>query len=627
MTQQESFDIVDLIEKNPITRLSKTYQSNLIRKIQESFGDNQQQLFVASFFTYLNYNSKCDFIIDLDNVWKWLGFSRKDPAKRILEKHFRKEKDYKILLHQVVEKVHGGNNKEQIMMNIETFKKLCLKAGTKRADEIHDYYIKLEEIMHQLVHEESAELRLQLEQKDTLLVEQKEQSELEKRELFEKTIVEQLPRNTQCIYYGHVDNVDLNGKKIIKFGMSNDFGNRLKQHKKTYNNFRLINAIKVPNHIEIENCIKKHPDLKRRLRIVTIDNIAHRELICIDPDSKDPEFSLEKFEAYIKEIIDQNVYNLENYKKLLTRVEDLESDNYTKDQRIKELESQIQKLQSDKNKYALDPYLQRKITKENNSETMHGYTLFAFRCNSENPDIGTGTFKVDMCKNLTLEMREKTYKTVCPDGNIVKKELIKHPFLEKTFVYLLKRHLTNLNKETYTGSINDIQTIFNIISKLETLIINNDLFNLLNFLENKTIALEHNNPEIPFVRKAKRSIDQIEPTTGKVLCTFESIEAAGRALGLTTGTAIGVALRNKSLCKGYMWRYSGITNEDQMGDQPVTRICCKTGERTEYNCIASAARASCISPPCLRNRILTELHINGYHWVFNKEASHYNAVS
>jgi hypothetical protein len=26
---------------------------------------------------------------------------------------------------------HGGNNKEQILMNINTFKKFCLKAGTK----------------------------------------------------------------------------------------------------------------------------------------------------------------------------------------------------------------------------------------------------------------------------------------------------------------------------------------------------------------------------------------------------------------------------------------------------------------------------------------------------------------
>lgn len=36
------------------------------------------------------------------------------------------------------------------MLNIKTFKKYCLKAGTKKADEIHEYYIKLEETLQSL---------------------------------------------------------------------------------------------------------------------------------------------------------------------------------------------------------------------------------------------------------------------------------------------------------------------------------------------------------------------------------------------------------------------------------------------------------------------------------------------
>jgi hypothetical protein len=67
----------------------------------------------------------------MDDVWKWVGFSRKDPCKRIIEKHFTKDIDYKVLLHQIVEKVHGGHNKERLLMNIETFKSLCLLANTE----------------------------------------------------------------------------------------------------------------------------------------------------------------------------------------------------------------------------------------------------------------------------------------------------------------------------------------------------------------------------------------------------------------------------------------------------------------------------------------------------------------
>ena len=65
--------------------------------------------------------------------------------------------------------IKGGHNKETFMLNIKTFKKYCLKAGTKKADEIHEYYIKLEETLQEVIQEESNELKLQLEQKDQQL--------------------------------------------------------------------------------------------------------------------------------------------------------------------------------------------------------------------------------------------------------------------------------------------------------------------------------------------------------------------------------------------------------------------------------------------------------------------------
>lgn len=77
------------------------------------------------------------------------------------------------MLHRSVEQDgndNGGNNKETILMNINTFKKFCLKVGTKKADEIHDYYIKLEEILHEIINEETDKLRNQLTQKDKEII-------------------------------------------------------------------------------------------------------------------------------------------------------------------------------------------------------------------------------------------------------------------------------------------------------------------------------------------------------------------------------------------------------------------------------------------------------------------------
>jgi phage anti-repressor protein len=161
-----SIDIVNLIESNPITKLNGNYQSKLVEKVQKTFNNYEQQMFLASFYCYLNHDNQNDFVIDLDNVWEWLGFSQKIKAKQMLEKNFTINKDYKLLLCQQVKQpttTKGGHNKETFMLNIETFKKYCLKAGTKKADEIHDYYIKLENVLQEFLVEESNELKLQLE--------------------------------------------------------------------------------------------------------------------------------------------------------------------------------------------------------------------------------------------------------------------------------------------------------------------------------------------------------------------------------------------------------------------------------------------------------------------------------
>ena len=157
-------DIVQLINNSSLSELSLSNESNtkLLNKIEDSFTDNEQHLFVGNFYTSLNYNSKTDFVIKLNDVWKWCGFVRKSDAKRLLEKHFINEVDYKKFSLRVNEnpdvQVKEGKNsrgsytKESIIMTINTFKKLCLKAGNEKSDEIHNYYMKLEELMKETLN-------------------------------------------------------------------------------------------------------------------------------------------------------------------------------------------------------------------------------------------------------------------------------------------------------------------------------------------------------------------------------------------------------------------------------------------------------------------------------------------
>jgi len=300
---------VDLIENNPITSLSDVYQDRLLTKIKAKFTEQEQQIFVASFYGFLKYDPINDYVIDLDDVWKWIGFSTKQKAKMLLKDNFVKDKEYILLNPQVRQKneTRGGHNKETFMLNVITFKKFCLKAGTKKADEIHDYYIKLEETLHEVVNEESVELKKQLEIKDKEV--DKLETQVEK--IRERTLLEQFGPNVQCVYYGTIDEVSDTNEKLIKFGNSNNLRNRVLQHKDTYTNFRLMNAFKVENKLQIENAIKEHPLFIEHQRNTMIKGKKYVELISFDG------LTYTQLDKTIKEIITTTECNPENYKKLL----------------------------------------------------------------------------------------------------------------------------------------------------------------------------------------------------------------------------------------------------------------------------------------------------------------------
>ena len=73
-----------------------------------------------------------------------------------------------------------------------------------------------------------------------------------------------------------------------------------------------------------------------------------------------------------------------------------------------------------------------------------------------------------------------------------------------------------------------------------------------------------------------------------------------------------------------LWRYSGVSKEEQFAEQPIIKICCKNGEKQFFKNIVEAAKDAKISATALRQRVLTDVHINNYHWVFDKNANHYN---
>ena len=133
----------------------------------------------------------------------------------------------------------------------------------------------------------------------------------EKNKIREKTLIEHFPSNVQCVYYGTIENKSEKGERLIKFGNSNSLKNRIYNHKKTYDNFRLINAFKVENKLQIENAIKEHPLFIERQRTIMIKKHNFTELINMEGTTESV------VDETIREIIKTIEYSPEKYLKLL----------------------------------------------------------------------------------------------------------------------------------------------------------------------------------------------------------------------------------------------------------------------------------------------------------------------
>lgn len=128
----ESLNFTQLVQTSN-TKLSFDSQSKLIETLQDEFTETQQQWYVANLYIYMNYHPTNDYPINLENVYKMIGFANKGNAKRTLTNNFSKDEDYKISFFRSEKRSkNGGHDNEIIMLNVDTFKNLCMLAKTDK---------------------------------------------------------------------------------------------------------------------------------------------------------------------------------------------------------------------------------------------------------------------------------------------------------------------------------------------------------------------------------------------------------------------------------------------------------------------------------------------------------------
>jgi len=611
---EKNLDIVKFIEKNPVSRLSSEYQHKLLNKIKDKFIEKEQQLFVSSFYCYLNYNSKNDFVIDLDNIWKWIGFSRKDHAKVALKKNFVEDIDYKILLPQPREQdknEHGGHNKEQILMNINTFKKFCLKAGTKKADEIHDYYIKLEEMLHETINEETDELRNQILLKDKEIINInkniKQQEKINKHNL----LLEKF-KGKRCVYIGEIEE-----NKFIKIGSTKDINDKYNTLNRTFKTtLYFLDIFDCQDFREVESSILKDELIRKNLYNKPINSHLSQEVVLLN-DKFNYAQLIDVAKKYVnkiyfmtpEQILEKEKIDLEREKIELEKLKInnnllmniINNDKYTKDvnniltEHLPSILKNINQQQINiQNNDKINEEINEKDLKnlKNNKTTNPNYNILChFNIRGRKPK-GRKIQKIDPnnIKNVIKVYDSMVYALRCPDNKgcqktgiqfavknnsiykgyrwnfvengddpniskISETNVLKNPSIINTIIELNSTKTEILN--TYHTK-NDILKKYKIAKNtLINIIKNNKIFDDKYFIEYHKCPQElldkYDKPVNRILHKNSKQIKQIHPITKDVVI-FNTFTEIHNKFGICSNT-IKNAIDTKTVYHGYLWEY------------------------------------------------------------------------
>ena len=269
------------------TNLSIKFKSKLVDALSEAFTDDEQKLFLANFYMYINFDSITDFPIDLEDAWKFVGFANKVNAKKTLENNFNENEDYKIINAvkygekllvgkqklTPLNKASGGSglNKEQILLNIDTFKNLCVISKTPQGKSIRKYYIKLESIYNKLFNEERIQFDETIAEKDRIIKDQIVDHNLNLQKQTEIDLVIFFKNKKVC----YIILFSRNGKWFIKYGNSFEIQVRLPCHKR-----------EIGNDCYLQFCIETYDEVALEKKFMQSDFVKERRTTILGIDGK-----------------------------------------------------------------------------------------------------------------------------------------------------------------------------------------------------------------------------------------------------------------------------------------------------------------------------------------------------
>lgn len=134
----------------PVTIVPESENNLVVETIEPVNLNDCHDLFVGY------CQSSNEFPIDLDQVWQWLGYSRKDPALGALKTNFVENVDFSPCKDGEIQN-HG--NIDKYYLTVDCFKSLCMMARTQRGKDVRNYFIQCEKELKKGVSNTSIDIR------------------------------------------------------------------------------------------------------------------------------------------------------------------------------------------------------------------------------------------------------------------------------------------------------------------------------------------------------------------------------------------------------------------------------------------------------------------------------------
>jgi T5orf172 domain len=242
----------------PVSIAQMSSDPKLDAILKRELNGDEQLLFATHFVPFMHTsNRKKDFVINLDEVYGWLGFAGKKNAKRAMVSGLEEGTHY-IVKAGGSDVGRGGHNKEDVLMTVHGFKRLCMSIKTERGEMVRDYYLALEEALcaynEEIIETERAE-------KEALRIEFDRHVEKTKR-LMKRRFADGKKGNTTYIYKDSSDPDDL----VYNVGETIDVAKREKTYATHNSGGDMLYAKRCMNRKVLEKLVHHMLDQYRIMR-------------------------------------------------------------------------------------------------------------------------------------------------------------------------------------------------------------------------------------------------------------------------------------------------------------------------------------------------------------------------